>query len=111
MTSPFNQQELTMQYYLEMTSNSFSGKSCIPLDVGRWTLKNGAWVLDKSFKEFELCDALYEVAFVDGDNEDSPHYCAVMNALAPIFSRQQTALSCRTVDEIFYAFEVKTSEA
>ena len=104
-----------MYYYLHYTSSNFSGLGCVPLDEGRWVCRPGendsaVYVFDKSFDEFELSDALYDVAEVDGTDDDCPHYSAVITALAPIFSREQTALSF-TVDGISYAFEVKTFEA
>jgi len=104
-----------MNYYLHYTSSNFSGLSCVPLNKGRWVCRKGEndtgiRVFDTSFNELELTDALYDVAEVDGDNEDNPHYSAVGDALAPIFSREVTALSF-TVDGISYNFEVKTFEA
>ena len=97
--------------YLYYTSSNFSGTSCVPLDKGRWVCRPGendstVYVFDKSFNELELCDALYDIAEVDGDNDDTPHYCAVGDALAPIFKREVTSLSV-TVDGISYNFEVK----
>ena len=104
-----------MYYYLHYTSSNFSGLGCVPLEEGRWVCRQGEnntgiWVIDKSFNEFELADAMYDVSEVDGTDNDCPHYCAVMDALIPIWKREQTAMSF-TVDGIDYAFEVKTFEA
>ena len=99
------------ELFLYYTSSNFSGTSCIPLDKGRWVCRPGendstVYVFDESFNELELTDAIYEAAEVDGDNEDNPHYSAVITALAPIFSREQTAMSF-VIDGISYTFEVK----
>lgn len=98
------------QFFLEYTSSNFQGKGCVPLDEGRWVCRKGEndtwiWVFDASFNEFELSDAMYDISGVDGDNEESPHYCAVLDALSPILQRQETNLSF-VVDNIFYTFQV-----
>ena len=96
-----------MQYFLHLTSSNFKGTNCIPLDVGCWSCKDGAYFLDKTVNEFELCDAFYEVADIDGDNEDSPHYSAFIDALSPMFKREQTEGEF-VIDGISYKYSVKT---
>lgn len=98
------------QFSLEYTSSNFHGKSAVPLDEGRWVCRKGEndtgiWIIDESFNEFELSDAMYDILEVDGDDEDNPHYSAVLAALSPIFNRQETSLSF-VVDNISYTFQV-----
>ncbi len=95
------------EFCLEYTSSNFDGTGQVPLDIGRWTWEDGKYVMDESFNEFQLCDGMYDILEVDGDDEDNPHYSAVLDALSPIFNRQETNLSF-VVDGISYAFQVKT---
>jgi hypothetical protein len=88
--------------------SSLNGDDEIPLDEGRWAWnsESGHYFLDRTAAGFELSDGLYSVLEVDGNNEDAPHHCAVMDALEPVFKGQQTSGSF-TVDGISYSYEVK----
>ena len=94
------------ELFLYYTSSNFTGLSCVPLDKGRWAWEDGKYFMDESFNELQPCDGLYDILDVDGDNEDNPHYSAVMDALIPIWKREQTAMSF-VIDGISYTFEVK----
>ena len=94
------------ELFLYYTSSNFTGLGCVPLAKGRWAWEDGKYVMDESFNELQPCDGLYDILDVDGDNEDNPHYSAVMDLLVPIWKREQTAMSF-VIDGISYTFEVK----
>ena len=95
---------LNADFYLHYTSTAFDGPGCVPLDKGRWTLVDGRYTLDKSFGELVLADAMYDLVDISED-----HYGKVLDALAPIFSRESDFMKL-TIDDIDYVFELKRTD-
>jgi hypothetical protein len=88
--------------------SSLNGDDETPLTEGRWAWNSELrhYFLDPTAAGFELSDAIYSVAEIDGDDENATHYYAVMQALEPVFRGRQTSGSF-TVDGIDYSYEVK----
>lgn len=99
-------QYLNCDFWLHIKSSAQTEGdwSSIPLDKGRWAIKDGKYYLDNTAHELALADAIYEIAEVSEE-----HYAKVLTLIEPIFKRETEYMKV-TVDGITYTFTLSRCE-